>query len=212
MANTAARVGNLAEYLLNQWSLVDISPIANPAGDGNGHGEAVVSVEEIRKAGTLLIGYLDDRGYLPIAPEHVRADAQKRRRDVPPVAAFHEAFRLVRTLEPPGVGAVDLRDCMLLQLDALERDPDLAHGHDFVLERALVKNHLKDLEQNRYPFVKFIVSPGFGSDARPIGPLSRTSSIRTGSCGIRAAASEPRVQPAPIEQRATNRPHSVQVV
>jgi RNA polymerase sigma-54 factor len=151
MANTAARVGNLAEYLLNQWSLVDISPIANPAGDGNGHGEAVVSVEEIRKAGTLLIGYLDDRGYLPIAPEHVRADAQKRRRDVPPVAAFHEAFRLVRTLEPPGVGAVDLRDCMLLQLDALERDPDLAHGHDFVLERALVKNHLKDLEQNRYP-------------------------------------------------------------
>jgi RNA polymerase sigma-54 factor len=40
---------------------------------------------------------------------------------------------------------------MLLQLDALERDAELADGHDFLLERTLVKNHLKDLEQNRYP-------------------------------------------------------------
>lgn len=162
MANHAARAGNLTEHLLNQWSLVDIAPIPNPAAHGhaelNGQSNGAIaqpapfiSVEQIRRAGEILIGYLDDRGYLPIAPEHVRADVQKRHRDAPPVPAFTEAFRLVRTLEPPGVGAVDLRDCMLLQLDALERDPELADGHDFPLERALVKVHLKDIEQNRYP-------------------------------------------------------------
>jgi RNA polymerase sigma-54 factor len=160
MANTAARGGNLTEHLLNQWALVDIATIPNPALNGHAAGEsngaiaqpaAFISAEEIRQAGETLIGYLDDRGYLPIAPEYVRADAIKRRKAAGPPAAFHEAFRLVRTLEPPGVGAVDLRDCMLLQLDALERDRDLSAGHDFALERALVKNHLKDLEQNRYP-------------------------------------------------------------
>src|SRR5687768_11296656 len=39
MANTAARVGNLTEHLLDQWSLIDIEPIANPAytaDNGNG--------------------------------------------------------------------------------------------------------------------------------------------------------------------------------
>ena len=151
MANTAARVGNLTEHLLDQWSLIDISPLVNPAADGNGNGQPVISAEEIRRAGGILVGYLDDRGYLPIPPEQVRVDALKRNRNVPPPAAFQEAFRLVRGLEPPGVGAVDLQDCMLLQLDALEADPDLGAGHDFVLERTLVRNHLKDLEQNRYP-------------------------------------------------------------
>lgn len=162
MANTAARGGNLIEHLLNQWALVDISPISNLAA-ANGHAsleaggavagpEAFIAGEQIRRAGEILIGYLDDRGYLPISPEHVRIDAAKRNnKHLPPVAAFHEAFRLIRTLEPAGVGAVDLRDCMLLQLDALERDPELGAGHDFVLERTLVKSHLKDLEQNRYP-------------------------------------------------------------
>src|SRR5690606_33449965 len=106
----------------------------------------MISADEIRRAGEILIGYLDDRGYLPVPPEHVRLDAQKRQKNVPPEAAFTEAFGLVRTLEPAGVGAADLKDCLLLQLDALERDPELADGHDFQLERALVRNHLKDLE------------------------------------------------------------------
>ncbi len=175
MANTAARAGNLTEHLLNQWSLIDIEPIDNPAAErieGESADRAVhdesggaigptngaiaapaptISADEIRRAGEILIEYLDDRGYLPMPPDQVRVDAAHRQRGVPPEAAFHEAFGLIRTLEPAGVGAADLKDCLLLQLDALERDPELAEGHDFPLERTLVRNHLKDLEQNRYP-------------------------------------------------------------
>jgi RNA polymerase sigma-54 factor len=62
------------------------------------------------------------------------------------------ALRLVQTLEPSGVGARNLRECLLIQLDALEQDDDGAgDGHDFDLERALITDHLKDLEMNRYP-------------------------------------------------------------
>jgi RNA polymerase sigma-54 factor len=57
---------------------------------------------------------------------------------------------LIQTLEPAGVGARDLRECLLLQIDNLEEDPE-NDDHDFELERRLVSDHLKDLEMNRYP-------------------------------------------------------------
>ncbi len=49
------------------------------------------------------------------------------------------------------MGARNLQECLLLQLDAVEDDEELSEGHDFPLERALITEHLKDLEMNRYP-------------------------------------------------------------
>jgi len=48
----------------------------------------------------------------------------------------------VQTLEPAGVGARDIRECLLLQIDALEQDPD-NEDHDFELERKLVSSTSK---------------------------------------------------------------------
>lgn len=148
MNNTAARGASLDQYLLDQWELIDI-PMP-PEGWSEGLSEAAVC-----EAGRVIIGYLDARGYLPQPLEEIRADAENRGRgghSVPSLEAFRRAFVLIRRhLDPAGVGAVDLQDCLLLQLDAAERDEELAEGHDFELERALVKRHLKDLEQNRYP-------------------------------------------------------------
>ena len=57
----------------------------------------------------------------------------------------------MQTLDPPGIGARTLQECLLLQLDAVEQDPTRSEDHDFELERKLVLEHLKDLEMNRYP-------------------------------------------------------------
>jgi len=55
---------------------------------------------------------------------------------------------LQRTLDPPGLGARDLRECLLLQIDAREeQEPDV----DLSVERTLVADHLKDIENNRLP-------------------------------------------------------------
>lgn len=51
----------------------------------------------------------------------------------------------VQTLEPVGVGARDLKECLLIQLTALPGDN--------ALERTLVESHLVDLEKNRYPAI-----------------------------------------------------------
>ena len=55
------------------------------------------------------------------------------------------ALDLVRSLDPPGVGARDLQDCLLLQLD---RDPG-----EYPLERQLIENHMQDIAKNRLPHI-----------------------------------------------------------
>src|SRR4051812_12675288 len=128
MANTAARGDNLAEHLLAQWAFIETTPA-------------------VRKAGEAIINYIDGDGYFRTEFEAVQKESK-----VPlKLEDLQEALRLIQTLEPAGVGARNLRDCLVIQLDALRDDEERAVGHDFELERALITEHLKDLEMNRYP-------------------------------------------------------------
>lgn len=128
MNNTAARGGTLQEHLLGQWAFIETTPA-------------------VRKAGEVLINYVDSDGYIRTDLETIRKEAKEPQDP----ATLQEALRLIQTLEPPGIGARDLRECLLIQLRALEDDAEAAEGHDFELERALIGEHLKDLEMNRYP-------------------------------------------------------------
>jgi RNA polymerase sigma-54 factor len=128
MNNTAARGITLAEYLLEQWTFVECSP-------------------PVRKAGEILINNIDAEGYFRAKFE----DVQRESKTPATIADLQEALSLIQTLEPPGVGARNLQECLLIQLQAIEDDQDLSEGHDFPLERALITEHLKDLEMNRYP-------------------------------------------------------------
>lgn len=130
MANTPAQSMTLAEYLLNQWALVECT-------------------SDIHAAGEMLINYIGDDGYLRTPLETIAAESKTPVR----VETLAAALTLIQTLEPAGIGARDIRECLLLQLDQIENgdDPDLAQGHNFELERALVTDHLRDLEMNRYP-------------------------------------------------------------
>ncbi len=152
MANTAARGEGLKELLVQQWSLMDA-------------GEAV------KRAGEVLIDWMDEDGYLRTEKEHhpstldgsthdatpliIRRTNEETERLMeeiasarnPPVAegVLDEALALVQTLEPLGVGARDLTECLLIQLDAIE-DADPLHAE-------LVREHLVDLANNRFPQV-----------------------------------------------------------
>jgi RNA polymerase sigma-54 factor len=124
MANTACRPESLTEHLLGQWAFVEVPP-------------------RIRDAGTQIINYVEDDGYLRTPLEEIAAQGQP---------AFtpdemREALGWVQTLDPAGIGARDLRECLLLQLDALAAEEDVE------LQRILVENHLADIEKNRYPVI-----------------------------------------------------------
>ena len=128
MNNTAARGITLAEHLLDQWTFIEAPPT-------------------VKQAGEAIINYIDTEGYLRTDLEAIQRESKK------PLALenLQAALKLVQQLDPAGVAARDLRECLLIQLDALEKDEDVEDTHDFELQRALVRDHLKDLEMNRYP-------------------------------------------------------------
>lgn len=82
---------------------------------------------------------LTDRGWLEGSLDDVSTDL-----DPPATAAEREhALHVVQGLEPAGVGARDLTECLLLQLD--EDDP----SYDLLV--TLVVQHLDDIAHNRIP-------------------------------------------------------------
>lgn len=123
MANTAAPPESLNEYLLHQWAFVE-------------------APEDIREAGELIINHIDDDGYLHVP----LADLPDRTGRPVSIETLREALRLVQALEPTGVGARDLKECLLIQLGAAARQ-----GRDVTLETELVENFLRDIEMNRLP-------------------------------------------------------------
>ncbi len=90
------------------------------------------SEPDLLALGTVVIGNLDESGYLKEPLESVAAAAGV---ELPRLEA---AVRLVQGFEPTGVGARDLRECLLLQL---ETRPD-----QHPLAKELISNHLLELE------------------------------------------------------------------
>lgn len=88
-----------------------------------------------RAVAEYVIDNLDDNGYLTRSPAAMADDmsAQTGREIGPDM--FADALRLIRGMEPAGVGAVDLRDCMLLQLERMNPSPDV------ILARKIVTDH-----------------------------------------------------------------------
>lgn len=118
--NTPAAGQSLQEYLKDQWRLVDAS-------------------EEVRAAGEQILENLDEKGYLTVPLE------QLYQKDKSPFTLehLHQALGLVQQLEPTGVGARDVRECLLIQL---RQSPE-----DRSIEIRLLENHWQELLENRLP-------------------------------------------------------------
>lgn len=102
---------------------------------------------EIEDLAQTLIGNIDENGFLQIDLEDLSFDMGI------PIEDIEEAKVLVQSFEPVGVGALDLRDCLLIQLERL--------GKHHSLEFRIVDHHLEDLARKRYPQIarKLSVTP-----------------------------------------------------
>lgn len=120
LKNTAALPQSLHEYLTDQWGLVDAE-------------------EPVKIAGNMIIDYIDSRGYLTVRLEQLH---NKDRGDFT-VDDLNEALELVQSLEPSGVGARDLRECLLIQM--------AQSGQDMSFESRLISEHMDQLLENHLP-------------------------------------------------------------
>ena len=96
--------------------------------------------ERGREIAEFVANSLDDRGYLPVTLEELARDCGVENVSV---EELQGVLLKLRHVIHPAIAARDLRECLLLQLDA--------HGFDDPLVRQLVENHLDDITTNRLP-------------------------------------------------------------
>lgn len=125
IANVADRSSTLQDHLLEQLQEWELDP-------------------PLQKMCERIISSLsaEDGGYLRVSlADLLPVDASED-----DVEMAEEALATVQSLEPPGVAARDLRECLMLQLT-----PDIEYL-DRV--RRLIMNHLEDLQHNRLPQIQ----------------------------------------------------------
>lgn len=118
LQNTAAKPLSLQDFLSQQFALLDLTA-------------------DVRQAGESIIYNIDDNGYVMYPLEEIFGTTDPAR-----LAVAEEALKTVQSLNPPGVGARNLKEALLLQL---------GKGEQCSLEREIVENHLDDVSANKIP-------------------------------------------------------------
>jgi RNA polymerase sigma-54 factor len=138
MANISAGSDNLVDQVLHQWSFADVP-------------------DEIVEAGKVLIGHLNPDGLLDRSLEDIASSEDSASLEHLEVAQGV----LQHLVEPSGIGASTIQECLLLQVEAWQaRD-----GEDYeawARVGTLIESHLDDLVQNRLPII--VKSTGLSLD------------------------------------------------
>lgn len=111
------------------------------------------------KTGSYIIGNLDSNGYLTRPLDDIADDMAVAEGLNPTPAQMRRAFEAVRSLDPAGIGAVDLRDCLLLQLD--RRKPTAIVG----LARQILSDHFDLFSKKHYDRL----AAALGTDMETLG-------------------------------------------
>ena len=134
MQNTAAKPSSLQDYLFDQFSLLDLAdPRQRVIGE-----HLIYNIDDTR-------GWLgtskDDGTFVPYTLEDL---IQSMDPIEPPasVAEVEAVLKIMQTLDPPGVGARNMVECLLIQI---------GENPAFATEKMLVEKYLDDLKMNRLP-------------------------------------------------------------
>ncbi len=105
----------LADYLMEQWQFIS------------------AMAPDLRDIVESIVDNLNEDGYLDATLEEIASSGDW------PLSTVEAALAIVQGMDPPGVGARDLRECLLIQLHHDGQEDRLAYR--------LVKDHLADLQQ-----------------------------------------------------------------
>src|SRR5215469_2897459 len=92
--------------------------------------------DDIRDAAESIIGNLDEDGYVSASLDEIATAGEHK------IEHVEEALRVVQSLDPAGVGARGLRECLLLQIESI--------GGKGGVSWQIVSNHMRLLETRQY--------------------------------------------------------------
>lgn len=123
LMNAADRPPTLQDHLEEQLSLLELP-------------------DDQRLMAEFIINNLDERGYLTVSTYEIARESGHAIRPT----EVESVLRIVQTMEPAGVAARNLSECLLLQV-----------GDDHPMAkplRTLIQNHLEDIQHNRLPLIE----------------------------------------------------------
>lgn len=101
--------------------------------------------ERQQKIAAELVGTLDDAGYLGRDLALVTNDLAFRQGIEASQEEVEEVLQIVQSLDPAGIGARNLRECLLLQLERMD---------DEGLATTIVRDHFDDFANHRYEHIR----------------------------------------------------------
>ena len=97
-----------------------------------------------------MVGCLDPNGYITRTRQGISDDFLIQRGQDLTAEQINRVWNTLRSLDPPGIGATDLRDCLLMQLERLHKNTP-AHQD----AAAIIEHHFDDfLKGNRQKLAK----------------------------------------------------------
>lgn len=139
--------------------------------------------EQVRKAAELIIGNLDENGYLMTTIEEISQNNGYTMDDV------EEALAVVQEFDPPGVAARDLKECIILQLKLVDPQNTLA--------QQIVSDHLKMLQNNQLKEIARALNRPIEAVKRAVDVVKRLDP----KPGLRYNKTEPRLVEPDVQFR-----------
>jgi len=93
--------------------------------------------DEQRGIAELIVGNIDDFGYLKTTVAELSTSSSL------PEQKISEVLKIIQSYDPPGVGAVSLRECLMLQLERADRQESL--------EYRIIRDFMEELGRRRIP-------------------------------------------------------------
>lgn len=122
--------GSLIDSLLNQLGFVALT-------------------DKQRLIGTQLIGSIDGDGYIRRDLSAIANDLAFSQNVEATTDEIEAVLRLVQSFDPPGIGARDLQECLLLQLERRPAEPDVENAERILAEtyEEFTKKHYSRIQQ-----------------------------------------------------------------
>ena len=100
--------------------------------------------EDIEELAEYVIGNIDHDGYLRREAESMVDDYMFQTGKQVPDEKMRDAVKAVQSLEPAGIGAYDLQECLLLQLERKKQNTPVANA------RKILENNFDDFSKKHY--------------------------------------------------------------
>lgn len=138
-----------------------------------------------RRIAEQIVGSIDDDGYLRRAPASIADDLAFRQNIISNAKEVENILKLIQGFDPPGVGARDLQECLLLQLKRKE-----AEGYRVDTAIEIIKKYFDEFTKKHYDKIqkslnlndddiKSVINQIIKLNPKPGGQVGETNKIET---------------------------------